>query len=328
MLFACKGNKVAILADSAPDVTFYPLQVAWNVSRREAYLASIEKGREESWLGAKNLEQLLHEYENGWEAGVEKIKQIEIEIDVEQGESVKRRRVRAASGDNLDMFRVYRGDLDSAWERCERKHKIGNRMVNLVVSVSGSAYVKADQLFYAGACAIRIVEELELAGYSVAVYGAICVGYPSGTVTSGTYVYKVKEHNEAIDLNTLAVDLCRAGCFRYFGFQAVEVICDVFGSKVSSSYGRASELNYEQLSWLGLATNSLVISESILSKESAGVVVSSVLSFMNTHAIFDAAFFDDSGKVSLEKHTYSEPDVYATTSNSGSDAVFFGKERG
>ena len=124
----------------------------------------------------------------------------------EQGESVKRRRIRAESGDNLDMFRVYRGDLDRAWERCQRKHKIGNRMLNLIVNVAANYSVTSDKLFYAGACAVRAVEELELAGYSVAVYGAVSISSPSsgGGVVSGLYVYKVKEHNESVDLNTLA----------------------------------------------------------------------------------------------------------------------------
>lgn len=325
MLFACRGGSVAILADSAPDASFYPLQVAGNVKQRETYVSSLSGDMGESWLGAKNLTQLLHEYENGWEAGVEQIKNIQIDVTTEQGESVKRRRIRAESGDNLDMFRVYRGDLDMAWERCQRKHKIGNRMLNLIVNVAANYSVTSDKLFYAGACAVRAVEELELAGYSVAVYGAVSISSPSsgGGVVSGLYVYKVKEHNESVDLNTLAIDLCRSGCFRYFGFQAIEVFCDVFGKEVSSSYGRPMGINKEHLGWLGLDGNSLVISEAVLSHKDAGLVVNSLLSFMNTHADFDVAYFKAGADVYVDNKSYSEPDAYASTEPGENEAVFF-----
>lgn len=328
MLFACKGKSVAILADSAPDASFYPLQVAGNVKQRENYVSSLSGDTGESWLGAKNLTQLLHEYENGWEAGVEQIKSIQIEVTTEQGESVKRRRIRAESGDNLDMFRVYRGDLDRAWERCQRKHKIGNRMLNLIVNVAANYSVTSNKLFYAGACAVRAVEELELAGYSVAVYGAVSISSPSsgGGVVSGLYVYKVKEHNEVVDLNTLAVDLCRSGCFRYFGFQAIEVFCDVFGEEVRSSYGHCTGISRDQLGWLGLSDNSLVISEAVLSSKDAGIVVNSMLSFMNTHAAFNVAFFKAGLDVFVDNNPYSEPDAYASTEPGENETVFFNVE--
>ena len=322
MLVTEGKHGLALLADSAPDASLCKLTLVGNIRSRDEQFER-NKTRAKTWLGADTVDKFLDEYENGWPEGVKKLSEIVIDLQLNESESVKRRRIRSDTGDNLDIFRVYRGDLDQAWERCVRKHKVGNRLISLIVNTGSSYVTSADELFYSGATAVRLLEELEQAGYSVAVYGAISgIGGASDLYNkSASYVYKIKDHTDGIDENTMAVDLCRAGVFRHFGFAAVELMADMYGKVVSVGYGHSTSIQTEHLQYIGLAKNAIVISEAVLNEGSAKAVIEGVINYVNNVSTFDVVFVNKGGEVVEKALKVAEPDKVATLLPGSADVV-------
>lgn len=134
----------------------------------------------------------------------------------------RRKRVRADQGDELDIHKVYAGQLDRAWEA--RKHIEVDKDQNLYtvfIDVGGLARVQFSTTLWRGAVAYQIVDDLIKAGKSVkVVVGAAAVGVIKGDMRRVvTTDIVVKHYNEPLSMTRLAA-MSNIGFHRVFNFMS------------------------------------------------------------------------------------------------------------
>ena len=144
-------------------------------------------------------------------------------VDYTQRIAVSKRRIKRGDfGDELDIHKVYQGQMDTAWRRTERiVQDETHSLVTLFVDYAGNCDVKARDTLWRTALTTRLVSELEAAGKSVKVV----VGSASrGALRNKDYKYTttsvvVKDYNQPLSIERLA-SMTHIGFFRAFGFTA------------------------------------------------------------------------------------------------------------
>lgn len=198
--------------------------------------------RGKSWLGVNSIGDVIKCVESGWPEGLEQIKSVLENIEAPELPVLRRKRARGSFGDEVDMQRVYAGDLDRAWStlvREEENSKYGYQTATLLVDVGSSGGYTSQQRLWAGACAIAISDALEKSGRPVRIvaYNTCSDLTPETSRGSGVFV-TVKEQGQRIDKEKLAATLCLAGFHRYYIFKAKynlpELSCSGMGFPVHS----------------------------------------------------------------------------------------------
>lgn len=135
--------------------------------------------------------------------------------------SVRRRKVRKELGDELDIHRVYQGDLQRAWtttERIEVDHK--HHLVTLMIDLVDNANQDVVPTLWKAAVVIYLKREIERAGKSVRILAGSCA---EGTFAQMnklvTTSIVIKEYNQQLNFERLAA-MSHLGFFRTFGFAA------------------------------------------------------------------------------------------------------------
>lgn len=177
------------------------------------------------WLGVESPAAVFKAVEDGWPEGLKKME--ETLAKLAKPVLVNARRVKAwnGTGDEVEMQRVWSGDLSRAWRRMARAD--GGRMRNpssatLLVDVGGHCGRKAEELFWTGACAVAIVKAMRASGRPCKV-----VAYHLGEKVDKDREYgllfelTVQEMGRSLSMEKLAATLCLAGFFRVHGFHAI-----------------------------------------------------------------------------------------------------------
>jgi len=191
--------------------------------------ANYEEGR--NWLGPSisKLEELKGLLKYGWKDGEDRARrvqdQIKNEIDV-AGQTVnRRRRVRGDHGDEIEMQRVYSGELDKAWSSCKRIQFVAKPVIRIMTNIGGDSGKSGQQLFYKGVCSAVLTDILESNGYRVEVVGYLNATGVYGTYTDGPYSFYneiiFKKAESPLDFNRLLRCTALAGWFRYHSFKAM-----------------------------------------------------------------------------------------------------------
>lgn len=181
----------------------------------------------------------------GWPEGLKKTRELieKIRPHLPAARDRRRKREFADSGDDLDIQRVYSGNLDTAWTRTRRRMSSGSATITLKTSIAGNCGRDSEELFYKGVVAAIVTDALEAAGYRVAVIG---YKHASGTYADGlkrNHYAEVpfKTASEPFDLERLIPCTGLAGFFRWYGFK--EVMSVPF--KVSRGLGSTIEAPLE-----------------------------------------------------------------------------------
>lgn len=193
------------------------------------------------WFGVEGgipaVEKLVHD---GWPEGLQRIQEAVQALAPKGVASIRRRRVRRDFGDDVDMQRVYSGDLGHAWSATERvlKRGLGRHVTTILINLGQNARATGEQMFWRGAAAVSLVNALEESGRRVRVVGfdtsqRLYAGEDSETVT--VFTVTLKEAREPVDLENLAVATALSGFFRVYLFRAWWAIPE----KVKSSLGHA-----------------------------------------------------------------------------------------
>jgi len=175
------------------------------------------------WFGLPLAECVAVLAKGLWPDGAGKLRAAlgDIGNDLPAPQSILRKPVRDSHGDTLDVQRVFRGDLERAWERRKRTRAVSRRHVTLYVNIAQAANRSAEELFWRGGCAAIAANLLEQAGYSVELVQTICSDnvWPEKNV-SCLLTTIAKRVDEPVNLERLAATLALAGSFRYLGFLA------------------------------------------------------------------------------------------------------------
>jgi hypothetical protein len=130
------------------------------------------------WIGARSIPELCDKVDNGWPEMEEIMNHMLAGIDPPPSEirpevNRRRKRVRAAFGNELDIHAVNQGRMDRAWDatRVIELETVGNKLVHIVVNMSASASVAVEAGLWRGAAVMRIFDVLQRMGKSVAISG-------------------------------------------------------------------------------------------------------------------------------------------------------------
>lgn len=224
-------------------------------------------GSNTSWWGARTLEQARELMANGWSEGAARI--AELECEAPHVESTRRRRVRAEQGDELEVQALLRGDLSRAWTRTRRQSRPGLRVIRLLVNVGGPSRTTASELFWRGAAALRAVEALEGAGYSVELWAGSGAEKCSSSIDRAAVFCCIKSSDTPLDLSRLAGLVALPAWFRTEVFAARGVMIEQCGGTVRGSMGSTHEgALLEGAALVGLTPHG-VIPRTVDSRESA-----------------------------------------------------------
>lgn len=248
MLHETKGRLSAVLWDSVMEPTEVAKDAAgWNTTlgnharaREYSTKGSSYDGRGQDWYGAPTFTELQRRLREGWPDGSRRLLEI-ASRDINPA-SIRRRRVRADQGDEVDMQAVWRGDMSRAWTRTRRQNRSGVRSVSIIVNLGASGSVSADRLFWRGASALKLASALTEAGYSVAIYGAASAKNSDENATMDDVQFvSIKDEDQPLDIDRLAALTAMPGYFRTSLFAGVLMSCDLRGKAASDGLGRPDD---------------------------------------------------------------------------------------
>lgn len=251
----------------------------WKIeSNKSGGLNHFTRKSDTSWLGVPSVHALRKVLTKGWTEGVKRIEEVPVG-ELPEPTSIRRRRVRADQGDEIDMQAVYRGDLSRAWSRTKRQNRTSVRSICLVIDLAGNAGVTSDQLFWRGASGLRLADELTKAGYSVAIYGAAgAAGVDSEERENLTQFVEIKGEDSPLDMDRLAALTGLSGFFRTSLFSGIYWACDQLGKPASSGLGKSdNDLILAGLKQLPMIPQTAIIQPPVKNKSQAEEWLKSVL---------------------------------------------------
>lgn len=180
----------------------------------------------------------------GWSEGVVKLK--ESLGDLKQSyavKSVRRTPVWKEDGDEIEISRVYEGDLDHAWRGAVRRIGNGGQThVKIWVAGAANSGKNPEQFFWRGACASVLADTLEDAGYrtNIIIYTQSRDVFEA---KGGSHFASIplKRYDEPLDLERIAAVASHVAFFRTAIF-AARLSCSarVEGGMGSTIYGPPS----------------------------------------------------------------------------------------
>jgi hypothetical protein len=147
-------------------------------------------------------------------AGVARIERLLSDITAPAPQSRRRRPRRSDQGDDLDMSRVWQGDLEHAWTQVKREQAVGPARVLIVVDIAASASTSSDSMALRGAAALALATALQASGYTVSITAIAQSELIEHERTLATTEITVLEPGQEIDLHKLANLLASALLFR------------------------------------------------------------------------------------------------------------------
>lgn len=176
-----------------------------------------------SGLGTSAIVELVR---NGWTEGLARINDTlgQIAPDIAAPLDLRRRLVWGDAGDEIDIHRVYSGQLQTAWRKSARSARRTLRHVSLAVDVLCGGKLDADVLFWRGAALVRLVDLLQEYGYIVSVMAGFC-GQTFGNENVDCRI-TIKQPDQPVTLVDLAACTALPAFFRSIGHRWIPVHCN------------------------------------------------------------------------------------------------------
>ena len=232
----------AILYESFTEAGSQQLNSEHNKKMRDCSMSAEDIDHPMSrWLGADTKALFDERLAHGWGDGADRMR--EMSTKHIQPTNVRRRRVRSDQGDELDIHAVNRGDLYRAWTRTRRQTRTAIRSVSIVCNLSCSYKQKADDLFWRGAAALKLAEELTQAGYNVALFGATGTRSADGKQLGIGQFIEIKAEDMPLDVSALAAIVAMPGFKRTRLHAGTTEECDRRNRNVCHSLGYPSTEN-------------------------------------------------------------------------------------
>lgn len=195
-------------------------------------LLSIPRSRH--WDGMNgSCEELFNTVRDGWDDGITKGQALGTKLEGLRLPSARRKMRHGPVGSNLDMTRVYAGQLDSAWSQMARSEDCKSSMkkvsTTILVRVGENCDTSAEALFWRGAVASVLTHALEESGRPVRVvaYAVVTNLGPSSQETEGdcparlAFDVTVKDFRDPLELNKLFSVTGLSGFWRMFIFKGL-----------------------------------------------------------------------------------------------------------
>lgn len=159
--------------------------------------------------------------------------------------AVKRKVKYTDFGDEIDIHKVYRGEIGTAWRKTERIEVDAKlHLVTLLIDIGGTHDWEVTDSLWRAAIAIKLVRDLEAAGKTVKiVIGAIAHNVTKSNKIVGTSVV-VKDYNQSLPLERLA-----AMCNLSFHRTATFAMRNCVEEKISSGLGASFDMTHRSMPW-------------------------------------------------------------------------------
>lgn len=178
-----------------------------NLSGNNHDFCGTDNDKQPGETAVDTIERLLRD---GWHRGVKMMHKVTADVTVPTPVSIRRRGAWVDAGDEIDMQRVYAGDLDRAWRRTVKRSGQGPQRVRILVDALASAGERASSMRWRGVAALVAADALTQAGYSVQVESAFegtgRVRYAASCI--------VKPYASPLDLPALAATTAQPAFFR------------------------------------------------------------------------------------------------------------------
>ena len=215
-------GRIAFVKANVSDYdTFWGTAHAGCEKNHEHVTRLTERDWDTYWYGFTKADTRKH-VAQGWVEGAERLRSLanELMADLPPATSIRRKHKWGEEGDEIDMQRVYAGQLDRAWRGPQRVSRKAPRVVTISGMVGATAGYSTDALFWIGATAVAIAEKLEEAGYQVELIGQnVSVHHDAGGKQTCTMV-TVKSSHEPLNIEAAAVAFCHSAVFRRLGLSA------------------------------------------------------------------------------------------------------------
>lgn len=145
-------------------------------------------------------------------------------------ETRRRKRRRGDAGDELDMGRVWNGELDKAWTRPVKDNRLATdqRRVTVVINTAMGHTISNEKAMWKAALAMLVCDSLIRTGRSVEIWSvASCTDmWTQGRFPLTTLAWCVKKTSEPVLMDRLAT-MVSVGFFRTYGFLAMHTQPDL-----------------------------------------------------------------------------------------------------
>ncbi len=194
---------------------------------RKRWYGSSSHGKDWFGGGCSNQRQVKTLVKKGWSKGVDAISNFATDIEIKAPTSRKRKVTRnARPGGALDVHAINAGRLSKMWVKRIRQNRRAPKSITLAVNVTAHCGRTQEDLFWRGASALRLADELTKAGYNVQViafyYSTLLFSDDGDTHTAISV--KVKPFEAPLELNNLASTVGLAGFNRVVLWQGLDTI--------------------------------------------------------------------------------------------------------
>lgn len=188
----------------------------------QPYLESFKNHDDRAWMGIADdvkdgermLDATLRLVRDGWRKGVDLMAEVADKITAPTPKAIRRQQRWKDSGDDVDMQRIWGGNLDNAWRGTVRDYRSGPQRVRLLVDAIESGGNGAEGMRWRGVAALKLCDLLTEAGYSVQIESVISCKDSSNVSKTFKLRTIVKDYEAPADLLTLAATTALPAYFR------------------------------------------------------------------------------------------------------------------
>lgn len=192
-LTACEGgNNLVLPATVKIGVQTYKDKRYIEEYSSAGQVAALKRGPfiDPAWEGMTeplSFEQVKAFMLGGWPEGAETIKTTMQAVEPPPAMDIRRKLVWTGEGDDLSTDRLYAGAFDSAWRTTKKRVSYAPQKIRIVVDLGSfctacgtvghnARYLNASSLFWRGAAAASLCDNLEAAGYQVEIVACAAIG--------------------------------------------------------------------------------------------------------------------------------------------------------
>ena len=238
------------------------------------------------WLGRTDLrtwDKVISATRTPWKKGITFVESMTRAIDDSLPRPIvtrRRRRFRDDIGDGVDYDRLRSGV--AFWETTEQRKSSGSRPIDIVVDISTSSRVSADDALWRTIASLALTIRLEASGFRVAIwlvtYSDCRIGVDGRKLMTVT---NVKRHQDRVDLSSLTSTMS----IWYFRTVMFSLFDQIAGERdYRRTYGAPETPTESQYDAAGIGNDRIRV-ERIFSERSAVQFVNDTLAELECHHV-------------------------------------------
>ena len=198
--------------------------------------------------------------------GVARVEKLASELTIPTPINRRRKPYRSDAGDDLDMSRVWQGDLEHAWTAMHRAQTVGPSRVLVVVDVSAPGMVEPKTMAFRGAAALAYAAASQDAGYTVAINAACHLTLNDADGSPYTAEVTLLPPGHELDIHKLSNLIASALLFRGV---IMDHMVRVGTTRVDEGIGRCQDLDLKKLDAAGYDHVAVIDRRNVKDQQSA-----------------------------------------------------------